>query len=87
MTSYDTCDISVEALKRLQSLAPDPSRADRVRLRCRAQLGRNRNRQVRAEVITGFARRVLVAVVVGGFCALYLTALVSMTFRLRGLLY
>ena len=84
MTSYDTHDESFEGLKGLRFLAPDPGRADRVRMRCRTQLGRSRRRRARTAVITGFARRVLAPAVVGGFCVLYVAALVTTTLRLYG---
>ena len=75
-----TCDdpfARLEELRGLQPLAPDPRRADRVRLRCRAQLGRNRTHQAQRAVMTGFARRTLASVAVGGFCVLYIAALVT----------
>lgn len=84
MTSYDTHDENFEGLKGLPFLAPDPRRADRVRMRCRTQLGRGQRRRARTAVMTGFARRVLAPAVVGGFCVLYVAALVTMTLRLYG---
>jgi hypothetical protein len=81
MTSYDTDDASLERLERLQSLAPDPRRAERVRARCCARLSRSRQRTTRTAVTNGFARRVLAAVVVGGFCVLYVASLVTTTLR------
>lgn len=87
MTSNDTCDASLEKLERLQSLAPDPRRAERVRARCRTQLARSRRRTARTAVMTGFARRVLAPVVVGGFCVLYVAALLTTTLRLYGVFH
>lgn len=84
MTSDDTCDASLEKLRPLQVLAPDPQRAARVLMRCRAQLGRGQQRQARRELITGVARRTLAPVVVGGFCVIYIFSLVTTTLRLRG---
>ena len=87
MTPCDTYDASVEDLKRLQPLLPDRLRADRVRMRCRAQLLRSQKRQASTDVIARSAWRVLAPVVVGGFCVLYTLALVIMTLRLRGVLH
>ena len=87
MTSYDSHDANLEALKRLQFLTPDSGRVDRLRIRCRTQLGRGRVRPKRTDVSTGFARRVLVPVVAGGFCVLYIAALVTTTLRLHGVFH
>ena len=84
MTSYENHDASLEKLERLQSLAPDSRRAECVRVRCRTQLGRRRHRTARTVVMTGFGQRVLAAVVVGGFCVLYVAALVTTTLLLHG---
>jgi hypothetical protein len=84
MTAYDAHDASADSSLRLTALAPDPDRAERVRVRCRAQLGRSRRRAVRTAVITGFAWRVLAPVVVGAFCVLYAAGLVATTLRLEG---
>jgi hypothetical protein len=84
MTSFDSHEASAESLKRLRALAPDPDRAERVRVKCRTQLGRSRRRAARTAVITGFAWRVLAPVVVGAFCVLYVTVLVATTLRLQG---
>jgi hypothetical protein len=83
----DSHDASAESCERLTPLAPDPDRAERVRVRCRTQLGRSRRRAARAAVITGFAWHVLVPVVVGGFCVLYIALLVSTTLRLQGIFH
>lgn len=84
MTSYDTHDASLERLERLQSLAADPRRAERVRARCRARLSRSRQSTTRTAETNGFARRVLAAVVVGGLCILYVASLVTTTLRFQG---
>ena len=39
MTSYDSHDAGAESLDRLMRLAPDPDRAERVRVRCRSSSG------------------------------------------------
>ena len=83
MTSYDAHDASADSLHRLTALAPDPDRAERVRVRCRTQLGRSRRRAARTAVITGFAWRVLGPVVVGAFCVVYAAVLVATTLRLE----
>jgi hypothetical protein len=82
MTPYETGDAGLEELKRLRTLTPDPSRADRVRVRCRAKLARRRTRQGHTEVVNGFARQVLAPVVVGGFCVLYIAVLVTAIIRI-----
>jgi hypothetical protein len=81
MTSCDARDARLERLERLPSLAPDPRRAERVRVRCRARLSRSRPRTTRTAVTNGFGRRVLAAVVVGGICLLYVASLVTTTLR------
>jgi hypothetical protein len=70
MMSYDACDASPAALRRLQSLAPDPRRADCVRMRCRAQLGRSQKRQARGDLVVECARRVLALAVSAAFVTL-----------------
>lgn len=83
MTADNTCEAPVDELRRLQFLTPDPGRAERVRMRCHAQLDRSRSRQARTERVTGFSRRVLTPLIVAGFCLLYMVALVATTLRLR----
>ena len=79
-----TCDDPREAsLERLTTLAPDSDRAERVRARCRTQLGRRR-RQAGAIVVTRFAWQVLAPLAVGGFCILYAALLAATTLRLQG---
>ena len=87
MTSYDAHDAVADSLDRLMALAPDPDRAERVRVRCRTQLGRSRRRAAHTAVITGFAWRVLAPVVVGAFCVLYVAVLVATTLRLEGVFH
>jgi predicted short-subunit dehydrogenase-like oxidoreductase (DUF2520 family) len=84
MTSCDAHAAGADSLDRLRALAPDPDRAERVRMRCRAQLGRSRRRAARTAETTGFAWRVLAPVVVGAFCVLYVVVLVATTLRLEG---
>ena len=83
MTSDDSHEASAESLEGLRPLAPDPDRAERVRVRCRTQLERSR-RRARTAVISGFAWHVLAPAVVGGFCILYVVAFVATTLRLQG---
>lgn len=85
MTSPNAHDASADRLQRLMTLAPDPDRAERVRARCRAQLGRSRRRGARTAVGTGFAGRVIGPVIVGAMCVLYAALLVATTLRLEGL--
>ena len=87
MTSRDSHEANADGLERLMALAPDPDRAERVRVRCRTQLGRSQRRAARTAVITGFAWHVLAPVVVGGVCVLYLALLVATTVRLQGVFH
>lgn len=87
MTSCDDHDVGADSLNRLMNLAPDPDRAERVRVRCRTQLGRSRRRAARTTVITGFAWRVLAPVVLAAFCALYVVLLLATTLRLEGVFH
>jgi anti-sigma-K factor RskA len=87
MTSCDTHDGGADSLDNLRAVAPDPDRAERVRMRCRTQLGRSRRRAARTAVITGFAWRVLAPVVVGAFCVLYVVMLLATTLRLEGVFH
>ena len=87
MTSDDAHDANGESLHRLTALTPDPDRAERVRVRCRTQLGRSRRRAARTTVITGFAWRVLAPVVLAAFCALYVVLLLATTLRLEGVFH
>jgi len=87
MTSSDAHDAGVDGLDRLMVLASDRDRAERVRVRCRTQLGRSRRRAAHTAVITGFAWRVLAPVVVGAFCVLYVAVLVATTLRLEGVFH
>jgi hypothetical protein len=87
MTSYDSRDGIADGLDRLMALAPDPDRAERVRVRCRTQLGRSSRRAARTAVITGFAWRMLGPVVIGAFCLLYVAMLVVTTLRLEGVFH
>jgi hypothetical protein len=83
MTFDDAHDAGADGLDRLRALAPDPDRGERVRVRCRTQLGRSRRRAARTAVITGFAWRVVAPGVVGAFCVLYAALLVATTLRLE----
>jgi hypothetical protein len=80
-------DTSADSLKRLMPLTPDPDRSERVRVRCRMQLERNGRNRARTAVIRGFTSRVLAPAVIGGFCLLYVVALVATTLRLEGVLH
>ena len=86
MTFDDSHDASTNSVARLMSLMPDPDRAERVRVRCRMQLGRGPRRAARIAAMTGFAWRVLAPVVVGAFCILYAVMLVATTLRLEGVI-
>jgi hypothetical protein len=84
MTPDNTHEPSTDSLRRLMALAPDPGRAERVRVRCRTQLGRSQRRDTRTALIAEFAWRVLAPVIVGAFCVLYVAVLVATTLRLEG---
>ena len=86
MTPRDVHDPRLDELARLTPLAQDPARAERVRLRCRAQLVRQADRAARTETIVGSAARVLVPALLGAFSALYAAALVGTTLRVVGFL-
>ena len=79
-------EASVERLKLLAPLTPDPDRSERVRLRCRLQFERDGRRRNRVTKIIAFTERVLAPAIVGGFCLLYVAALVATTLRLEGIL-
>jgi hypothetical protein len=85
MTSDVAHDARADSLHRLTVLAPDPTRAERVRMRCRTQLGRSRRRAARTAAISGFAVRVLGPVVVAALCVLYAAVLAATTLRLEGI--
>lgn len=87
MTSCDAHDATADGLDRLRALAPDPGRAERVRVRCRTQLGRRGRRAARTVVITGYVWRVLAPAVLGAFCVLYVVVLVAITLRLEGVFH
>jgi len=87
MTSDDAHDPIVDELTRLQSLASDHGWTDRVRTRCRTQLVKGQACRARTNMPARFARRVVAPVIVGGFCVLYIAALVITTLRLQGALH
>ena len=87
MTSCDDHDAGADSLNRLMNLAPDPEWAERVRVRCRTQLGRRRRGAARTAVTSGFAWRVLAPVVLAAFCVLYVVMLLTMTLRLEGVFH
>ena len=84
MTPDDLDTSTLSCLESLSRVAPDAARAERTRLHCRARLLRRQRRRHRAASTARFARRVLTAVAVGGFCAfcaLYVGSLVEATLR------
>ena len=89
MTSHDSCDARLELLAQLPRLAPDPQRAERTRLRCRARLERRRQRSEHAAAMIGFARRGLAQLAVGSlwaFYVVYMSTFVATFFRLQAVL-
>ena len=85
MTFHDP-DATAEALRGLSALAPDPDRAERLRMRCRRQIGRTRQRRARRAVMADFACRVLAPALAGGFSLVYFAMLVATTLRFEGVL-
>jgi len=83
---FDDSGEGVEGLTRLMPLTPDPGRTEGVRMRCREQLERRTRRLKRTSALAGFTSRVRAPVLVGGFCLLYVAALVATTLRFEGVL-
>ncbi|MGE5833622.1 MAG: hypothetical protein ACM4AI_04015 [Acidobacteriota bacterium] len=76
MTPDELRDPILMNLARLSVVSPDPARSERVRSRGRAELTRRRHqaeRMARRRILT---RRFLAPAFVGGFCLLYLSAVV-----------
>ena len=86
MTTRGAHDGGLEELACLTPLAPDPARAERVRLRCRARIVRRARRAVRTETMFGSVGRAFVPALLGAFAALYAAALLGTTLRLEGFL-
>jgi hypothetical protein len=76
-------DVTRERLGHVSRLMPDQDRAERLRLKCRKRLERGRRQEAPAAMMMGLSWR-LVMPVVGGFCVLYVVALVATTLRLEG---
>ena len=76
MTRDELRDPMLLNLGRLSAISPDPAGAERVRSRCRAELTRRRYRAERTARRRILSRRVLAPAFVGGFCLLYLSAVV-----------
>ena len=68
-------------LRHLTPLAPDPTRAARVRARCHVRLDRSRRRQSRRDAAVEFATQVLAPAAVGGVCAVYVACLVVLAYE------
>jgi hypothetical protein len=88
MTSDDSNESTLAYLSRLPILTADPTRAERTRRRCRALLGRERQRKPllsRIETARPGVGPVIVGVVCV-FCVMYVSALVATAFRVQGLL-
>jgi hypothetical protein len=76
-------DVTMERLGHLSRLMPDQDRAERLRLKCRKRLERGRRQEAPVAMMKGLSSRLLMPVV-GGFCVLYVVALVATTLRLEG---
>ena len=86
MTTSDAHNANTDALG-LVTLTPDPGRAERVRAKCRAQLGRHERRAARRAEITKSAWQVLAPALLGAFCVFYVTVLVATTIRLEDIFH
>ena len=88
MMSDDGCEAVLVRLSRVSILAADAARAERTRQRCRALLEQQSRRQpvrARREIPFGFK-----PVIVGTFCVfcvVYVSALVTTAFQLKGLIH
>ena len=85
MTPIETDDPIFERLKQLRSLAPEPERTDRLRIRCRTQLGRSRRERGSTRAPAGFERLAVGPIVFAAFCLLYVVGLVATALRLHRL--
>jgi hypothetical protein len=72
-------------LGRLGTLTPNPTRSERVRARCHSMLKLRHQRAARGARRLDVARRVIEPALVGGFCLIYLSAMVYDVLRLQGL--
>jgi len=68
-----------------RSLAPDRERTDRLRIRCRTQLGRSRRYRMRTNAFPGFRRSAVGPIVFAAFCLLYVVGLGAAALRLHRL--
>ena len=85
MTPYETDDPIFERLKQMPLLAPDLERSDRLRIRCRTQLGRSRRHRESGHAPAGFESRAVGTIVFATFCLLYVMGLVTTALRLHRL--
>ena len=68
-------------LQQLPRLAPDATRAARVRARCRAQFERSQRRKHRRDTAMEFASQVLAPAAVGGVCVVYVAFLLIFAYE------
>jgi hypothetical protein len=73
-----------ELLTALPSAEPDALHTGRVRARCHRVLARRQNAHAEVEE-SSHGRGLFAAVVAGAFCLIYLSAILLMSLRLRGL--
>ena len=83
MTSDDPKDLG-RILARLPVAVPDVARAEHVRARCHAALARRQRAADRPGHGIGRTERVLAPLLVGGFCLIYLSAVVLDVLRSQG---
>ena len=77
---------NMDSLKRLMPLTSDSDRSESLRLRCRMDLKRTGPRTTHIALAKEFTARILAPALIGGFCLLYIAALVIATLRLAGVL-
>jgi hypothetical protein len=66
----------MDAFSRLPAIAADPARADRVRARCHGVLAARRASLERSRRRAAFWKRVVAPALVGGFCIIYICAVI-----------
>ena len=86
MTTHDGYEAQPKTLAFLTPLAPDPIRADRVRVRCRAQLERRVRQAARTAAIVKSAERLFVPAILGALSVFYAAMVVGNALRLEGIL-
>ena len=81
MTPENADRTMFDPLRALATPAPDAARAARVRVRCRAQLSRDRARSERLAEVTRASRQVVASVALGLLCAACLADMIGIAIR------